>query len=83
MAKSFGLRTGKEEKMVDQAISNSIGLRDDFLGKVYGIAADCGFTFNKKDEQNKTITATPLSTECDRWHRCRNRRDAELQQITI
>jgi hypothetical protein len=29
------------------------------LGKAYGIAADGGFTFNKKDEQNKIITANP------------------------
>jgi hypothetical protein len=34
--KSFGLRTEKEDEMVDQAISNSVGLRDDFLGKAYG-----------------------------------------------
>jgi hypothetical protein len=45
--------------MVDQTISNSVGLRDDFLGKAYGIAADGGFTFNKKGEQNRIITAKP------------------------
>jgi hypothetical protein len=45
--------------MVDQTISNFVGLRDDFLGKDYGIAADGGFTFNKKGEPHKIITAKP------------------------
>ena len=43
----------------DQGISNRNNLRQDFIGKSYGIAADGGFTFNRKEDPNKIITAKP------------------------
>lgn len=43
----------------DQGITNRNNLRDKFIGKPYGIAADGGFTFNKKGEKQLIITAKP------------------------
>jgi hypothetical protein len=43
----------------DQQIAISSFLRGDFLNKDFGIAADGGFTFNKKDEPEPIITAKP------------------------
>ena len=47
-------------KTTDQSISNKNELRLTFEGKDYGIAADGGFSFNKKDEPRKIIAAKPF-----------------------
>jgi len=59
----------------DQGISNRIGLRDDFIGKSYGIAGDGGFTFNKIGEPNRIIAVKPYpqkETKGESWEERKN-----------
>ena len=46
----------------DQAHWNSLGLRELFIGKKYGIMGDGGYKFNKKKEKWRIIGVTPHRT---------------------